>query len=125
MCSSSSEVTMKTNQALLIALASLMLVLLETSSLRAQNEGYIPWSSIKPTTPPAITDSTPSFYKRKAEWKKIVDEYWGPGLPYQQKLEVFNAFANFVQTKFSAFNGLGVNWDSLRTHYRMGDCPES
>ncbi len=109
---------MKTNRGLHVATATLMLVLLGTSSLWTQNESEIPGSSIEPTISPAMTESKPSFYKRKAEWRKIIDEYWGPGLPYQQKLQVFNTFADFVQTKFSAFNGLGINWDSLRTYYR-------
>jgi hypothetical protein len=67
--------------------------------------------------PPVITDSTLSFYKRKAEWVEIIDEYWGPGASLSEKQDIFNGYADFLQRYFTAFQGLGISWDSLRTHY--------
>ena len=112
---------MKTYQFSLIALASLLLALPGSPSLQAQEGGVFQWSKIRPTrpssAPPVITDSTPSFYKRKAEWKKIIDEYWGPGVPVQEKRSIFNRYADYIQRYFTAFEGLGISWDSLRSHY--------
>jgi hypothetical protein len=114
-------------QALLWGQGRIIRVPADTTSIQAatnmaQVENNFTWKRephpYRSAPPLAITVDTPSFYKRKAEWKKILNNYWGPGLPYQQKLDVFNTFADFVQTKFSAFNGLGVKWDSLRAHYR-------
>jgi len=113
---------MKTSWISLFVVAALLPAIPGSPSVRALVGGDSQWSRMRATrssaTPPAITDGTPSFYKRKAEWKKVIDEYWGPGLPLAQKLQVFNTFADFVQSKYVAFNGLGIRWDSLRSHYR-------
>ena len=31
--------------------------------------------------PNAVAVADSSLYKRKADWQRIVDEFWGPGLP--------------------------------------------
>ena len=62
--------------------------------------------------------STRSFYKSKADWQKIIDSTWGPGLPLVQKLEIFDTFSSLINDKFDGFLSLGINWDSLRTLYR-------
>jgi hypothetical protein len=105
----------------LIVLTSLLLALPGGPSLQAQNHGDIPWNKIRPTrpsaTPPAITDSMPSFYKRKADWRRIIDEYWGPGAPLAEKQRIFNMYADYIQRYFTVFEGLDISWDSLRAHY--------
>jgi hypothetical protein len=62
--------------------------------------------------------STRSFYKSKADWQKIIDSTWGPGLPLAQKLQIFDSYSTILNNKFDGFLSLGLNWDSLRTHYR-------
>ena len=66
----------------------------------------------------AVTDSGPSFYKRKSEWQKIIDEYWGPGDSYTQKLNVFNSYASYVRAYFPAFSYSHLNWDSTVAYWR-------
>jgi len=62
-----------------------------------------------------IPDS--SFYQKKHKWAQIVDDFWGPGNPLAQKREIFNAYADRIEKKYPLFNGLNMDWDSLRTHY--------
>jgi len=62
--------------------------------------------------------STRSFYKQKSDWQKIIDSTWGQGLPLAQKLLIFDSYATILNNKFDGFLSLGLNWDSLRTHYR-------
>ena len=72
-----------------------------------------------PAQQPLIqSDSVPSFYKRKSEWQKIIDEYWGPGDTYTQKLHVFDSYVSHVRANFPAFFYSKLNWDSVATHYR-------
>ena len=35
-----------------------------------------------------------SFYESKADWQYIIDTTWGPGLPLQNKQNIFNYFAD-------------------------------
>ncbi|MGE5426748.1 MAG: S41 family peptidase, partial [Methylococcaceae bacterium] len=58
-----------------------------------------------------------SFYQRKSEWKHIIDTTWGPGAPLAEKLMIFNTYANVIHDKFSGFQSLKLNWDSLYNHY--------
>jgi hypothetical protein len=67
--------------------------------------------------PNAIAVSDSSLYERKADWRRIVDQFWGPGLPRSQKQQVFNTFADYIQGVFPCFSGLNASWDSLRTFY--------
>ena len=75
----------------------------------------------RPTTthqPALENDSTPSFYKRKAEWKEIVDATWGPGDPYLRKLSVFDTFVSYARANFPAFVYSRLNWDSVAAYWR-------
>ena len=58
-----------------------------------------------------------SFYQRKNEWQRIIDSTWGPGVGKAQKLQIFNTYANLIQTRFALFYRLNLNWDSLRTFW--------
>ena len=61
-----------------------------------------------------------SFYKQKADWQHIIDTTWGPGLPLDQKQEIFNFFTNSITNSFDGFQSLGITWagwDSLKNYY--------
>lgn len=62
-----------------------------------------------------IKKSIPATNK---DWTPIVDETWGPGLPTNEKLQIFDIFWNNIDWYFACFQDLDVNWDSLRTVYR-------
>jgi hypothetical protein len=58
-----------------------------------------------------------SFYQRKSDWQYIIDSTWGHGVSTSQKLQLFNKYADLIQTKFTLFYRLNYDWDSLRTFY--------
>ena len=62
-----------------------------------------------------------SFYKSKSEWQHIIDSTWGMGMTLAEKLQLFDAYASLLTTRFDGFKSLGMNWsnwDSLRNRYR-------
>lgn len=65
----------------------------------------------------AIPLADSSLYKRRANWRQIVDQFWGPGLPRSGKQQVFDTFADYIHDIFPGFGGLNINWDSLRAFY--------
>ena len=72
-----------------------------------------------PIIPPnATTHTEKSLYKRKSEWKKIIDQFWGSGDPYQHKLNVFDTYASYVRAKCPTFVYSRLNWDSVATYWR-------
>ena len=54
----------------------------------------------------------------KEEWQALIDERWGPGLPTDQKLQIFDNFWYRIDRYSSVFPNLDVDWDSLRNKYR-------
>jgi hypothetical protein len=68
-------------------------------------------------TPPGNVVKHPGHYT-KADWRKLIDSVWGPGLPTADKLVVFDYFWNTVDQKWGGFANLEVNWDSLKSVYR-------
>jgi hypothetical protein len=63
-----------------------------------------------------------SFYQSKDQWQAIIDSTWGPGLPYEDKLEIFNTFTQRITNTFDGFNSLQMSmteWDSIRNYYFM------
>jgi hypothetical protein len=66
----------------------------------------------------ARIDSGPSFYKRKAEWKSVIAQYWGPGEPTAQKQSIFDSYASYIRAHFPAFIYLKTNWDSVAGYWR-------
>ena len=61
-----------------------------------------------------------SFYESKNDWQYIIDTTWGPGLPLEDKREIFNTFVEGLENNFDGFNSLGFtqnSWDSLKNHY--------
>jgi len=59
-----------------------------------------------------------SGHYTKKDWAAIIDSTWGPGLPTNEKLQIFDIFWNNIDWYFACFQDLDVNWDSLRTVYR-------
>jgi hypothetical protein len=68
--------------------------------------------------------STPCFYKRKSEWQKIIDIYWGPGATLAQKLSYFDYFSGYVRAHNPTFTYTKLNWDSVSAYWRskITDC---
>ncbi len=62
--------------------------------------------------------SSRSFYKRKSEWRKIIDSTWGPGLPLAQKRNVFDTYTNFIRAHNTTFVYTRLNWDSVAAYWR-------
>jgi hypothetical protein len=62
--------------------------------------------------------STLSFYKRKSEWRKIIDSTWGQGLPLAQKLYIFDYYSGYIRTHNPTFTYTRLNWDSVSTYWR-------
>lgn len=52
------------------------------------------------------------------DWKQVIDETWGPGLPTSEKLAIFDRAWNAIDQGYGAFMNLDVNIDSLKNLYR-------
>jgi hypothetical protein len=52
------------------------------------------------------------------DWQSVIDSTWGWGEPKAEKLRIFDLFWETIDHEFPCFNGIVVNWDSLRTFYR-------
>jgi hypothetical protein len=64
---------------------------------------------------------TKSFYKSKADWQLIIDTIWGPGLPLNEKLSIFDNFTHWLTGAFDGFNTLGIDkteWNAITSAYR-------
>lgn len=53
-----------------------------------------------------------------ADWAAAIDSTWGPGLPTNRKLAIFDAYWTAVDQRYAAFQGLDVDWPGLRNRYR-------
>ncbi len=72
-----------------------------------------------PEQPPVKFNYIPKrvgHYSR-TEWATVIDSTWGPGLPTNSKILLFNSAWNTLNAEFAAFQGLDVDWDSLYTVY--------
>jgi len=67
--------------------------------------------------PPHWVAKQPGHYTA-TDWRRVIDSTWGPGLPVDEKLAIFDMFWDTMDAKYACFNNLTVNWDSLRTVYR-------
>jgi Peptidase family S41/Tricorn protease C1 domain len=65
-----------------------------------------------------LTLSAPASSAPPSEWATAIDTTWGPGLPTERKLEIFDAFWTTIDEQFAAFQGLDVDWSALRDRYR-------
>jgi hypothetical protein len=67
------------------------------------------------------TTEVKSFNKSKADWQHIIDSIWGPGLPLEEKLKIFDIFTDSLTRKFDGFNSLGIDqaeWEAIKSSYR-------
>ena len=76
--------------------------------------------AVEITTPPAefkYIPKKPGHYTAE-DWRTVIDSTWGPGLPTNQKLAIFDEAWNTLNAKYAAFQNLNVNWTALRDLYR-------
>jgi len=52
------------------------------------------------------------------DWRAVIDSTWGPGLPTETKLRIFDEFWNYIDDNYPSFININVNWDSLYNVYR-------
>ncbi len=63
-----------------------------------------------------------SFYQSKADWQTVIDTTWGPGLPLNEKLAIFDAYTQVLTISCASFNSLGIDpteWNSIKASYRQ------
>ncbi len=54
----------------------------------------------------------------KEDWAALVDSFWGEGLPYETKLDIWEQFWNKIDNFFACFEDLDTNiWDSVWNRY--------
>jgi hypothetical protein len=69
---------------------------------------------------PAFTSSAPRGYAHYTakDWRRLIDSTWGPGLPTDQKLQIFDGFWDNFNQNFGGFPNLSYSWDSLKNVFR-------
>src|SRR4051794_3159196 len=55
---------------------------------------------------------------RNSKWQATIDSMWGPGLPTDQKLQLFDTFWNTVDQQYAGFSKGHDKWAQLRGRYR-------
>jgi hypothetical protein len=82
--------------------------------------GNVENRGLQSVTDQPTTTSAPRGYAHYTakDWRKLIDSTWGPGLPTDQKLQIFDGFWNDVDQSFGGFPNLNVTWDSLKNLYR-------
>ena len=96
----------------------LFIVIIFTSFLIAQ----VPWLdrlNSKSVRPPADYNPFPkkSGHYTAEDWVEIIDTTWGPGLPTDQKLALFNEAWNILDDNFAAFQNIDVEWQGIYDKY--------
>ncbi len=61
---------------------------------------------------PSFTTTTPE------EWAALIDEAWGPGLPVELQLELFDALWTAMDEEYGAYMNLEVDLEAIRDRYR-------
>jgi len=64
------------------------------------------------------SDADSLIASKKAQWTVAIDNYWGPGLPTEEKLKIFDTMWDDVDQTYGAFINLDINIDSLRDLFR-------
>jgi len=86
--------------------------------LENQNPSQLPYLfSPQSLYHPAHIHKRPGHYSLK-DWRLAIDSCWGPGLPTNVKLQIFDQFWGTLDSNYACFNNITVNWDSLRQVYR-------
>jgi hypothetical protein len=52
------------------------------------------------------------------EWRELIDETWGPGLPAEEQVQIFDAAWNNLDRDYGAYMNLEVDMQALRRRYR-------
>ena len=52
------------------------------------------------------------------DWRLIIDNYWGKGLPSAEKLKIFDSAVERINKSYAAFQNLQINFDSITAFYR-------
>jgi len=95
---------------MLFALASFF------SASFAQDRWRVPSRSTKPPTEFNYIPKEPGHYST-ADWSEIIDSTWGPGLPTNTKLQLFDAAWNRLNAEYAAYQNLNVDWQALYDLY--------
>ena len=74
-------------------------------------------SSLPQSLPQPFALKRPGHYTL-SDWRQLIDSAWGPGLPTDVKLQVFDSYWTEVDQDWGGFPNLVVNWDSLKNVYR-------
>jgi hypothetical protein len=90
---------------------------------RQPSEEAIPVRPLREMSTPHTPTMTPvpahpSFYDRKAEWRSIIRQFWGPGDSLAAKLEVFDLFQSYARSYAATFTWHRINWDSIASTLR-------
>jgi len=64
--------------------------------------------AINASPPPHWIPKQPGHYS-KTDWQRVIDSTWGPGLPVDEELAIFDQFWNTVDDSFACFNNLTVS----------------
>ena len=95
---------------MLFALASFF------SATFAQDQWRVPSISTKPPTEFNYIPKEPGHYST-ADWAEIIDSTWGPGLPTNTKLQLFDAAWNRLNAEYAAYQNLNIDWQALYDLY--------
>jgi len=52
-------------------------------------------------------------YESKEDWAMVIDSTWGPGLPTEEKMQIFYHFWHTIDSGFACFQDLDLDWDSV------------
>ncbi|MDX2437284.1 MAG: S41 family peptidase [Acidobacteriota bacterium] len=72
---------------------------------------------------PATADEFPSHAKigkrTVEEWRELIDETWGPGLPANEQVAIFDAAWDNLDQDYGAYMNLEVDMQALHRRYRQ------
>jgi len=86
---------------------------------RAHLEAHARMTPIDPSA--AVAGNFPSFTEATPQdWAELIDQTWGPGLPDDTKLELFDALWTYVDEEYGAYMNLEVDIDAIREGCQEG-----
>jgi hypothetical protein len=77
---------------------------------------------------PKMIDTCPVMKKpghySKTDWASVIDSVWGPGLPVDEKLAIFDTFVEAMDEHFACFQNLEcdqqlIDWNAMAAAYRQ------
>jgi hypothetical protein len=106
---------------LLMSAIILFPINIDAQHLKQEDLPYIPLmkrnlTSSEIYTPQAINKKP--GHLSKSDWQELIDLAWGPGLPTNEKLAIFDAAFEDIDHWYGAFMNLDVDIDLLRDLYR-------